>query len=672
MDPREEVPVPISDLAAELVGRACAAARRKWADGDVRALSEVKLISEATGLVRRECVLALAWSFLNTEWVPREHPWSNQVVLAVVARKSAPLTATDLEELVAAAETMRREHPGSVTPSMMIERLTPQFRSLYQQSGRVEQERVAGVIERAAKLVHYSKDTRRLTEIIGRTEGRDTWAAIDDADDVGPQLRSALEGTGESVELLGELMGVLTAYPATGRPSKKWAFEAGQLSSRLADPSRVAGAILTGLLAAKDTQVERTRRGEIYTRVWFVQDRNEGLAVAAIAFISAQGSDAHSAELGRLAVKALGRPAGWERSLRLANACVRALRAAGSQAAVRELVALQRSTTHGGVLRDVAAAIEAIAAESGQTPIQLLEATVEAHGLDADRSTALPVAGGSAVLKVEDLTTRVFFVGDDGRRRASFPAATREQSAEPIAELREQAKIVRKTLASERARLDGLMSAIVTWKLRDWQRLYLDHPITGHLTRRLIWRFEVGSEELVGLPVDRSSISDVAGAVSSVAKATSVSLWHPLDSSAALVHAWKMRLLSELTVQPFRQAFRELYVLTPDEERRNLSNRFAGHVFRQTQARVLMKRRGWKPVPAICRYSTTSMTRPCAAAVRLPRLARAGPRELSAGCRQTAGRSSGRSRCSSAWTSFGGHSRGNSTGGDSAARLQTS
>ena len=134
MDPREYVPVPISDLAAELVGRGCAAARHKWMtdpaaqrtyDREVRALSEVASISEATGLVRRECVLALAWSFLNTEWVPREHPWSNRV--SVVARKPAPLTATDLEQLIGAAEAMPR---GSVTPSMMIERLTPQFRSL--------------------------------------------------------------------------------------------------------------------------------------------------------------------------------------------------------------------------------------------------------------------------------------------------------------------------------------------------------------------------------------------------------------------------------------------------------------------------------------------------------------------------------------------------------------
>jgi len=47
-----------------------------------------------------------------------------------------------------------------------------------------------------------------------------------------------------------------------------------------------------------------------------------------------------------------------------------------------------------------------------------------------------------------------------------------------------------------------------------------------------------------------------------------------------------------------KQAFREVYVLTPAEEAtRDYSNRFAGHIFRQAQARALMKGRSWAPVP---------------------------------------------------------------------------
>ena len=57
-------------------------------------------------------------------------------------------------------------------------------------------------------------------------------------------------------------------------------------------------------------------------------------------------------------------------------------------------------------------------------------------------------------------------------------------------------------------------------------------------------------------------------------------------------------LLDEARPQPFKQAFRETYTLTPAEaQTRIYSNRFAGHLFRQVQARALMKRRGWAPVP---------------------------------------------------------------------------
>ncbi len=76
-----------------------------------------------------------------------------------------------------------------------------------------------------------------------------------------------------------------------------------------------------------------------------------------------------------------------------------------------------------------------------------------------------------------------------------------------------------------------------------------------------------------------------------------VRLWHPIHATADDVRAWRRYLLEQQVVQPFKQAFRELYVLTPAEEQtRVYSNRFAGHVFGQVQARALMKGRGWAPV----------------------------------------------------------------------------
>ena len=75
-------------------------------------------------------------------------------------------------------------------------------------------------------------------------------------------------------------------------------------------------------------------------------------------------------------------------------------------------------------------------------------------------------------------------------------------------------------------------------------------------------------------------------------------LWHPVNAPAGEVRAWRQLLISRRLVQPVKQAFREVYVLTPAEEAtRDYSNRFAGHIFRQEQARALMKSRSWAPVP---------------------------------------------------------------------------
>jgi hypothetical protein len=74
-----------------------------------------------------------------------------------------------------------------------------------------------------------------------------------------------------------------------------------------------------------------------------------------------------------------------------------------------------------------------------------------------------------------------------------------------------------------------------------------------------------------------------------------VSLWHPIFAAVAEVSAWRDYLEAERITQPFKQAHREIYLLT-DAERATAtySNRFASHVLRQRQFRVLAKARGWK------------------------------------------------------------------------------
>jgi Domain of unknown function (DUF4132) len=73
-----------------------------------------------------------------------------------------------------------------------------------------------------------------------------------------------------------------------------------------------------------------------------------------------------------------------------------------------------------------------------------------------------------------------------------------------------------------------------------------------------------------------------------------VRLWHPMQSDADQVVAWRQRLAHFGITQPFKQAHREIYVLTDAERGTHIhSNRFAGHIVQQHLFRALCQGRGW-------------------------------------------------------------------------------
>src|SRR5262249_42107920 len=87
---------------------------------------------------------------------------------------------------------------------------------------------------------------------------------------------------------------------------------------------------------------------------------------------------------------------------------------------------------------------------------------------------------------------------------------------------------------------------------------------------------------------------DVEGRPIEPAQCTSATLWHPLYADADHVLAWRQRLAALGVTQPFKQAHREIYVVT-DAERQTetYSNRFAAHILRQHQFKALCDQRGW-------------------------------------------------------------------------------
>jgi hypothetical protein len=165
--------------------------------------------------------------------------------------------------------------------------------------------------------------------------------------------------------------------------------------------------------------------------------------------------------------------------------------------------------------------------------------------------------------------------------------------AEALEELKVTARDVEDLLPAQAARIERMFLAPREWALPVWKERYLDHPLVAQVVRRLIWRFAWEGHATTGI-WGGDGLVDSAGNALALPESARVTLWHPLGEPVESVLAWRVLVENRGIVQPFKQAHREVYLLT-DAERQTgtYSNRFAAHLLRHYQFSALCAQRGW-------------------------------------------------------------------------------
>jgi hypothetical protein len=115
------------------------------------------------------------------------------------------------------------------------------------------------------------------------------------------------------------------------------------------------------------------------------------------------------------------------------------------------------------------------------------------------------------------------------------------------------------------------------------------------LARRLIWQIAIHpNRSVAGAWLDGTLVDADDKPIKKIDDNTPVRLWHPVGTLAEDVLAWREFLQRHEITQPFKQAYREVYILTDAERRTEIySNRFAAHILRQHQFQALCDARGW-------------------------------------------------------------------------------
>ncbi|MGJ4930202.1 DUF4132 domain-containing protein [Bradyrhizobium sp. HKCCYLS2038] len=325
-------------------------------------------------------------------------------------------------------------------------------------------------------------------------------------------------------------------------------------------------------------------------------DPNEDTIRGLIWMMATAPQDFVAARLGRhceLCFKKI--PMVGAHSIKLGNAAIQALAVLGTPLAIAELTRLKSRIRYPVVVRRIAATLDELAATRQVSAAELEEMALPTFGLTADGERVMPMGDGAAILRVTgSKEVTLSFRAGSGRETASAPAALKIAAPEALTTARRLRKEIEAALAGQSARLERLYLSERTIPLADWRARYLDHPLVAGLTRRLIWRFMSSAGVMAGLPRAGGEIEDVDGRVVALDADARVSLWHPMMDEAAQVLAWRRRLAACGITQPFKQAHREIYLLTDAELATDTySNRFAAHIIRQHQFKALCDQRGW-------------------------------------------------------------------------------
>lgn len=288
-------------------------------------------------------------------------------------------------------------------------------------------------------------------------------------------------------------------------------------------------------------------------------------------------------------------PGHGARAPSVGNACVFALGRMPDVVAVTALARLKVRVRHRALQNNISKVLQAAAVRAGVTTDELEEMSVPTLGLTDVGFLTEPLGEHTATLRVIGTsTTELRFVSTSGKSIKSVPAKVKSEHTESLKDLKASAKEIEALLPAQRERLDQLHLSQRSWDVAVWKERYLDHALIGTLARRLIWTFarDDGSES-TAIFCD-GELRDAIGQPIEIAKTARVSLWHPISHPVEHILAWREFVETREVKQPFKQAHREVYVLT-DAERvtRFYSNRFAAHILKQHQFNALCGVRGW-------------------------------------------------------------------------------
>ncbi|GHO81392.1 hypothetical protein KSD_91630 [Ktedonobacter sp. SOSP1-85] len=281
------------------------------------------------------------------------------------------------------------------------------------------------------------------------------------------------------------------------------------------------------------------------------------------------------------------------RAPRVAGACIYALKNMPGLDGAAQLERVRLNTKQATFLKGIEAALDEAARRASMSREDMEELTVPTFELQ-EGCRSVFIGEASVELRVVGARVQLQWFNAAGKPCKAAPANVKRDQKQALKDLKRLSDDMVHMLTAQRERIERLPLIERTWPLTTWRKRYLEHPLVGSIARHLIWRFTDGERICTGI-WHEGHLVDMHDQPLQLTDETIVTLWHPVFSTAEEVLAWREWLEQHTITQPFKQAHREVYLLTDAERNtRVYSNRFAAHILRQHQFNSLAIGRGWR------------------------------------------------------------------------------
>jgi len=247
--------------------------------------------------------------------------------------------------------------------------------------------------------------------------------------------------------------------------------------------------------------------------------------------------------------------------------------------------------TKPSALRAYEIGMKNLAQTAGFADALRLEWAVGAEAVKDLSKGSITVAKGDVkvTLSLNSLSQPQLQTTKAGKELKSIPPAIKKDKKVAelvgrVTDLKRQASAIRKSLEAAMCRGDSFTG--------DELKAWCGHALVAPLLTRLV----VVGDGILGYPDKQGkALRDYNGKLEPVKAKEVLRLAHPHDllKTKAWQH-WQRECFQAERVQPFKQVFRELYVVTKQEKHdKTISHRYDGHQVQPRQAMALFGSRGW-------------------------------------------------------------------------------